>query len=48
MSMDILNYYYSAELFFIQPTPDSVDTPEAGIIDQELVDTMGDYMMEEM
>ena len=32
----------------IYPTPDSAYTPEADIQFEEVVDTMGDYMLDEM
>ena len=35
-------------MFFIQPTIESADTPEAEILDQEVVDTMGDDMLKVM
>ena len=33
---------------FLLPTTQSEDTPEAEITDEDVVDTMGDYMMEAM
>ena len=35
-------------LFLIQPTPESTDTPEDDTTDYEVVDTMGDDILEEM
>ena len=48
---DYLFVYASDEnnvVVLIQPTPESADTPEADIPDEEVVHTMGDDMLETM
>ena len=50
-SGDYLFVYASDDnnaVVFIQNTPDSVDTPEAEIPYEDVVDTTGDYMLDEM
>ena len=50
-SVDYLFFYASdGNIFFvlIQPTPESSDTPEADMPYEEVVYTMGDYMLDEM
>ena len=48
---DYLFFYasdYNTAVVLIQPTPDISDTPEAEMLDEEVVDTMVDGMMEAM
>ena len=36
------------DVVLIHPTPEIADTPEAEILEKEVVDTMGEDMLEEM